>query len=126
MAGSSEATTAPPWARCWTRSNGSRSGHFTNIYLPVQRALQLIQAEGTENAFPAIILLTDGKSNRGSLEDVRSALAATGLEDVPVYGITFGEADVNQLDAIAELTAGRVFDGSKDLVGAFRKAKGQN
>ena len=46
-------------------------GHLTNIYLPVQRALELIQAEGVEDRFPAIILLTDGQSNRGSLEDVR-------------------------------------------------------
>ncbi len=100
-------------------------GHFTNIYLPVQRALELIQAEGVDDRFPAIILLTDGQSNRGSLEDVRKLLAATGL-DVPVYGITFGKADADQLNALADLTAGRVFDGSKDLVGAFRKAKGQN
>jgi Ca-activated chloride channel family protein len=101
-------------------------GHFTNIYLPVERALQLIQTEGTANVFPAIILLTDGKSNRGCLEDVKASVAATGLEDVPVYGITFGEADPEQLNALAELTGGRVFDGTKDLVGAFRKAKGSN
>ena len=101
-------------------------GHFTDIYLPIARALQLMQEQGTGDAIPAIILLTDGQSNRGSLDDIKRAAAATGLDDVPVYGITFGEADAAQLGAIAELTDGRVFDGTKDLVGAFRKAKGNN
>jgi Ca-activated chloride channel homolog len=101
-------------------------GHFTDIYLPVERALQLMKTHETGNAFPAIILMTDGQSNRGKLEDVKRAMAATGLDDVPVYGITFGDADANQLNAVADATAGRVFDGTKDLIGAFRKAKGQN
>jgi Ca-activated chloride channel family protein len=98
----------------------------TDIYGPVALALQLLAIEGVEGRLPAVILLTDGQSNQGAIADVELARAATGLASVPVFGITFGDADPAQLEALAKLTGGRVFDGTKDLVGAFRKAKGQN
>lgn len=101
-------------------------GGGTNIYGPVAQALGLMKARGTDGRFPAIIVMTDGQSNRGSLEDVRRARAETGLHHVPVYGITFGDARKEQLDALAGLTGGRVFDGTRDLVTAFRNAKGNN
>jgi Ca-activated chloride channel family protein len=69
--------------------------------------------------------MTDGQSNQGSIDDVRSAIAATGL-NVPTYNITFGDASVDQLKQLADLTKGRVFDGTKDLITAFRNAKGNN
>jgi Ca-activated chloride channel family protein len=99
---------------------------LTNIYMPVAQALSLMQAQGIGDRLPAIILMTDGASNRGSIDDVKRAVAESGLYNVPIYGITFGEASTAQLNELADLTAGRVFDGTKDLVGAFRTAKGQN
>lgn len=99
---------------------------MTNIYTPVARALYLMKQEDIGNYMPAIILLTDGESNRGSLEEVRRALEETGLYNVPVFGITFGDASQQQLNELAALTGGRVFDGTKDLIEAFRLAKGQN
>jgi Ca-activated chloride channel family protein len=87
-----------------------------------------MKEKGVGERLPAIILMTDGKSNfnNGSLDDVKGAIASTGLENVPVYGITFGDADASQLHTIADLTHGRVFDGTKDLISAFRRAKGGN
>ena len=38
----------------------------------------------------------------------------------------FGSAERDQLDGIARLTNAKVFDGRKDLVGAFRSVKGYN
>jgi Ca-activated chloride channel family protein len=70
--------------------------------------------------------MTDGQSNSGSLDDVKRAIATTGLNDVPVYAVTFGDASVKQLNEIANLTNGRVYDGTKDLVTAFRQARGNN
>ena len=89
-------------------------------------ALGLMKARGTDGRFPAIIVMTDGQSNSGSLDDVKRAIAETGLNNVPVHGITFGDARKDQLDALAGLTGGRVFDGTKDLITAFRNAKGNN
>lgn len=103
-----------------------QTGGNTNIYLPAARALEYMKQEGIGERLPAVILMTDGKSNSGSIQELTNAIASTGLENVPVYAITFGQADPNQLQVIADLTHGRVFDGKTDLIGAFRKAKGNN
>jgi Ca-activated chloride channel family protein len=107
---------------------GQQTRGGTNIYRPVGYALAFMKEKGVGERLPAIILMTDGKSNfnNGSLDDVKGAIASTGLENVPVYGITFGDADASQLHTIADLTHGRVFDGTKDLISAFRRAKGGN
>ena len=47
-------------------------------------------------------------------------------KDVPMYSITFGEADEYKLEAIADLTNGKVFDGKHDLVKAFKAVRGYN
>ncbi len=102
-------------------------GGGTNIYSPVALGLTMMaeSAEEMRTRFPAIILMTDGRSNDGSLEEVRTALEVTGL-DVPIFGITFGDADRSQLDTLAELTSAAVYDGSTNLIDAFRNAKGNN
>jgi len=108
-----------------------QAGGGTNIYLPVMRALQLFKQQGPElQAYlPSIILLTDGRSNSGSLQDVTrfwQEMEAT-FELPPVFGVTFGEADDSQLEELAEFSVSRVFDGRKHgLVQAFRQAKGYN
>ena len=45
---------------------------------------------------------------------------------IPVFGITFGDAEKSQLNTLANDTSGRVFDGTADLAGAFRAARGYN
>ena len=72
--------------------------------------------------------MTDGKSNPGvGMGDLRRAMTDLRLNyDIPVFSILFGDADPQQLDEIAKHTSGRVFDGRKDLVQAFREAKGYN
>jgi Ca-activated chloride channel family protein len=98
----------------------------TNIYRPVAQGLEWMKQKGIGERFPAVILMTDGQSNHGSLDDVKNAIARTGLENVPVYAITFGDADPAQLQTLVDLTHGRVFDGKSDLISAFRRAKGNN
>ncbi len=72
----------------------------TDIYQPVARALELMHDQGIGDRFPAIILMTDGMSNTGiGIEEITAAQAKTGLDRVPVFGITFGSADTSQLDA---------------------------
>lgn len=101
----------------------------TDIFTPVLEARRIIQSRpDLEGYAPAIILMTDGKSESGmSLEGFRQAWRAESRgADIPVYSITFGQADQKQLDALAALSSGRVFDGRSDLVRAFRQAKGYN
>lgn len=100
-------------------------GGGTNIYDPVVRALDWIKMADSQNYFPAIILMTDGRSGEGTFADVQAKYRALEL-DVPVFAITFGDADTSQLVEITDLTSGRVYDGTKDLIKAFRNAKGNN
>jgi Ca-activated chloride channel family protein len=110
--------------------NNLRTRGGTNIYLPITRALSLFRSEGEriQRYLPAIILMTDGKSG-GNLNEVKAfwkKLKAP-FELPPIFGVTFGDADPGQLNAIAQYSAGRVFDGKKQgLVKAFREVKGYN
>jgi Ca-activated chloride channel family protein len=74
---------------------------------------------------PAIVIMTDGKS-QGAMSTFEAAWRADG-RSVPVFGVTFGDdADRSQLDNLAKLTGGRVFDGTKSLTQAFRAVRGYN
>ena len=99
----------------------------TDIYQAARMGLELIAANYDLGRYtPAIILMTDGMSNGSeNFEDFREAYEAVGA-DVPVFSILFGDAKKSELEALAELTNARVFDGRKDLVGAFRSVKGYN
>ena len=70
----------------------------------------------------AIIVMSDGKSD-GSLNDLQHTAL---WRDIPVYTILFGDADPDQMRQLAETTSGRMFDGRKDMISAFRHAKGYN
>ncbi|WP_188932639.1 VWA domain-containing protein [Puia dinghuensis] len=99
----------------------------TDIYSPVIRGLEAIkQGDTADHYIPAIILMTDGESNTGkTYPDLSKAWTANGL-DIPVFAITFGDASDDQLNQIVGLTRASLFDGKKDLITAFRKAKGYN
>lgn len=98
----------------------------TDIYLAAEEALSYLEQYDLSAYTPAVILMTDGESNGShSMEDLKSAYQDGGY-DVPIFSILFGEAYEEELQEIADLTNGRVFDGREDLVGAFRSVKGYN
>jgi Ca-activated chloride channel family protein len=98
----------------------------TDIYSPAIRGLQEILDQDSSKYIPAIILMTDGQSNTGkTFTDLQAAWSSSG-RDIPVFAILFGDASETQLRQITELTRGNIFDGRKDMIGAFRKAKGYN
>jgi Ca-activated chloride channel family protein len=98
----------------------------TDIYTPVITALDKMKNVDLSGYIPAIILMTDGESNTGkTVDDLRNYLT-TVKKDIPVFSIMFGNASESQLSQIANLTNGTVFDGKKNLIDAFRKAKGYN
>ncbi len=97
----------------------------TDMYSCAVEALhRMAQKRGGGEFLPAIIIMTDGRTE-GSAGQFESEWRKSG-GDIPVFGVTFGDADVSQLDAMAKLTGGRVFDGGKDLTGAFRATRGYN
>ncbi|HZS44413.1 MAG TPA: VWA domain-containing protein [Blastocatellia bacterium] len=106
----------------------------TDIYSPVITGLDMISREPNLDRFiPSVVLMTDGESNEGKqYGDLETAWKEHQQEwskrqlSVPVYAITFGEANPAQLNTIATLTRARVFDGTVDLVDAFKKVRGYN
>jgi len=99
----------------------------TDIYSPSIRALEIIKSKNYENYASAVILMTDGESNTGKkLGDLQGRYRELGFSNLPVYSILFGEASPKQLQEIATLTSGRIFDGKTNLIDAFREAKGYN
>ena len=102
----------------------AQPGGGTDIYKAAAEAYSLASGYDLSQYTPAVILMTDGQSvyNESVFED---ALEACG-SGIPVFSITFGDADPSQLENLAEMTDARVFDGTKDLTDAFRSVKGYN
>ena len=116
----------PEMLNLLTKIKETRTDGNTDIYSPVILALEQIVMIDSSKYIPAIILMTDGESNTGKkYNDLEAAWTKNG-RDVPVFLIKFGDASDVQLAQIANLTNGAVFDGRKDLIGAFRKVKGYN
>ena len=97
----------------------------TDIYLASQTGLEILKNEDTNKYNTSIILMTDGASNSGSLQQLRNAYKSIG-KDIPIYSIMFGSASSNQLDGIAQLTNAKVFDGRTNLLEAFKQVRGYN
>jgi Ca-activated chloride channel family protein len=103
-----------------------RADGGTDFYTCGAKALALMKPLLDDGVhLPAIVIMTDGKS-QGYLSTFETPWRADGRR-VPVFGVTFGDdADRSQLDALARLTGGRVFDGTKSLLDAFRAVRGYN
>ena len=97
----------------------------TNIYLAANTALQLISQENQDNYNTSVILMTDGESNSGKIEDIKSNYQKTG-NNVPIYSIMFGDASSYQLNDLALYTNAKVFDGRTNLLQAFKEVRGYN
>ncbi|MFF0504753.1 substrate-binding domain-containing protein [Streptomyces fimicarius] len=86
----------------------------------------------TESAFTSIVLMTDGENTAGrSAADFTAFYRAlpAARQVTPVFPIVFGDSDRSELDAIAGLTGGRLFDGTEkegpgSLDGAFEEIRG--
>jgi Ca-activated chloride channel homolog len=97
----------------------------TDMYSCVRKASEMLRPLLAKNDnLPAIVIMTDGRSE-GSADQFLSGRAAED-QRIPIFGITFGNADKSQLDTLAKATGGRVFDGTKDLASAFRSVRGYN
>jgi Ca-activated chloride channel homolog len=102
------------------------AGGGTDIYECGLQAMELLaKVPDRDRYLAAIALMTDGRSETGNRERFLKRWLALGWE-LPVFGITFGDADRSQLDQLAEKTRARVFDGTNDLRDAFRTLRGYN
>jgi Ca-activated chloride channel family protein len=71
------------------------------------------------------VLLTDGENNAGlKPREFRERYAAGG-QPARIFPILFGEANVSEMQEIAQLSGGREFDGRKLQLGqVFKEIRG--
>lgn len=96
----------------------------TNMYVAIQDGIMEATDYHADEYTVSIVVMTDGMSVD---EQKRFMTLYRALdEDIPIFSIMYGDADPSQLESLAKASNARVFDGRKDLVGAFRKVRGYN
>ena len=78
---------------------------------------------GSGDYLPAVVIMTDGRSEKWPQFPDRWTAEGHRL---PIFGVTFGDADASQLNELATLTGALVFDGRANLAQAFRSLRGYN
>ena len=96
----------------------------TSLYPAASKAITLLKDESNEYN-TSVIVMTDGDGNIGTFKDLENTYKSIGKE-IPIYSITFGYANEEQLNKMANLSNGKVFDGKSNLVEAFKTVRGYN
>ncbi|MFI6011726.1 substrate-binding domain-containing protein [Streptomyces sp. NPDC051243] len=100
----------------------------TAIFTSLEKAYDHLGAGRSQDTFTSIVLMTDGENTAGAeAADFDSFYAGLDRErrETPVFPILFGDSDRSELEHIAELTGGRLFDAQEgSLDGAFEEIRG--
>ncbi|MCQ9136054.1 vWA domain-containing protein [Streptomyces hilarionis] len=107
-------------------ADGLRAEGGTAIYTSLEKAYDHLGSG--RDAFTSIVLMTDGENTEGDDADDFDAFYRRlpgERRDIPVFAVLFGDSDRAQLQHIADLTGGRLFDARKgSLDGAFKEIRG--
>lgn len=110
--------------------NGLQASGGTAIFSAAQNAYQtaLERRKADPGRFYSVVLLTDGESNQGlSGSEFAAWYGALPEADksLRIYAIQFGEARADQLEALASLSGGRVFNATRTpLAQVFKEIRG--
>jgi Ca-activated chloride channel family protein len=115
-------------ARIRSASEALESGGDTAIYDSLIRAYDLLGGVQGRDHAPSIVLMTDGENNTGAalgdFVDHHRRLPGI-LRAVPVFVVLFGEANVGEMEQLADITGGRTFDARTGrLEVAFQEIRG--
>lgn len=120
----------------WTIDNGRETDELienikdeyvsggTALYTAINEGIDILSDE-SDDYTKTIIAMTDGVVNVGTFTSLKHYYNNKG-DNIPIYSITFGDADVAQLNEIAELSNAKVFDGKTDLLRAFKEVRSYN
>ncbi|MET8626761.1 extracellular solute-binding protein [Kitasatospora sp. NPDC004669] len=102
----------------------------TALYDSLEEAYRVIERQqkaASDDRFTSIVLMTDGESNEGATDGdfkrFHDGLPAA-EKSIPVFPIKFGEAAVGQLQGVADISGGKLFDGGGSLDGVFEEIRG--
>ncbi len=105
--------------------NSYRPYGRTALFPAAEKALELLKDEDRNTYNVSVVLMTDGYGNVGKFEDLQKKYLEI-KKEIPIYSILFGSADEDQLEQMATLSNGKIFDGKEDLVKAFKEVRGYN
>ncbi|WP_319055667.1 vWA domain-containing protein [Streptomyces europaeiscabiei] len=99
----------------------------TAIYTSLRKAYEHL-GTADRDTFTSIVLMTDGENTEGAspadFDEFYRRLPAD-QQQIPVFPILFGDSDKGELEHIADLTGGRLFDARQgSLDGAFEEIRG--
>lgn len=101
-------------------------GGGTALYPAAAKGIEALAKEDQNKYSTSVIVMTDGEGNIGTFEDLERVYRQNESKQIPIYSIQFGNADRDQLDDMAALSNGKVFDGTTNLVDAFMEVRGYN
>jgi Ca-activated chloride channel homolog len=111
--------------------DGMQADGGTAIYDSVRRALTELADEKRAETSPryyTVVLMTDGENTQGmSLRSLLSWRESQGeaVKSIRVFPIVFGNADVDEMNALAAATGGKAFDAkSRSLALVFKDIRG--
>lgn len=105
--------------------NSLEAGGGTNIYDPSIEALKILKKDNSNEYTKTVILMTDGMSNSGTYSSLKYYYNSN-KETTPIYSITFGSSSDDELNELATLSNGKVFDGKSGLQKAFSEVRSYN
>ena len=98
----------------------------TNLYHALDKVLDDLKEIDLTDYSPAIVIMTDGMATDPNYEETFMARYAKEGQEIPIFGIMFGDAKEEGLLPLAETSHARVFDGRKNLLESFRAVRGYN
>ncbi|GAA0931220.1 VWA domain-containing protein [Virgisporangium aurantiacum] len=100
---------------------GGDTAIYDALATAYDEARKLIAADPSR--FTTIVLLTDGVRTAG--RDLDAFTSTVGDPKIPVFPVLFGESVVAEMDEVARVTGGKVFDGrSGSLQEVFKEIRG--
>ncbi len=97
----------------------------TALYPAVEEAISILSESDREHYNASVIVMTDGQGNVGTYNALEKTYRKLD-KDIPIYSIQFASADRQQLNLMAKLSNGKVFDGTRSLIDAFTEVRGYN
>ncbi|WP_040361885.1 VWA domain-containing protein [Corynebacterium amycolatum] len=97
----------------------------TALYDALIQAFDLL-GSSDKNSIPSIVVLTDGQVTSGkTFSEFRDFYQSKGGNLPPVFVIRYGEADPGEMQELANLTGGKVFESREtELADVFKEIRG--
>lgn len=100
----------------------------TAIYDSLTEAYRIAVKQQAQrpDTFVSIVLMTDGENTDGSdINDFERFYGTVKTKNIATFVVLFGNANIDELTRVADLTGGKVFDAlNGDLAGAFQEIRG--